>query len=167
MSWGMRKMERIDKILKHNLFIGNLAKNSAAEADRCFCRHDMVHFLDVARIGMILNLEEQLAIPRTLIYAAALLHDIGKHEQYKEGVPHEVASAKLAPRILRDCGFDEQETKLITDAILSHRDGEVASEKSLRGVLYRADKTSRACYACKVQKECKWSAEQKNLRLRY
>jgi len=160
-------MERIDKILNHNLFIGNLEKNNAAEADRCFCRHDMVHFLDVARIGMILNLEEQLGIPRVLIYAAALLHDIGKHRQYKEGVPHETAGAELAPGILRDCGFDEQDTKLITDAILGHRNREVASEKTLRGILYRADKASRACYACKVQEECKWSAEQKNLRLRY
>ena len=51
-------MERIDKILNHELFIDNLEKNQAAEAERCFCRHDMTHFLDVARIGMILNLKE-------------------------------------------------------------------------------------------------------------
>lgn len=160
-------MERIDRILNHDLFIENLAKNEAAEADRCFCRHDMVHFLDVARIGMIFNLEEQLKIPRELIYGAALLHDIGKHLQYKEGIPHEKASAELAPEILRDCGFDETETELIADAILCHRDAAVAGEKNLRGILYRADKASRACYACKVQEECKWSAEQKNLQLRY
>ena len=65
-------MDRIDKILKHNLFLENLQKIEAAEADRCFCRHDMAHFLDVARIGMIINLEESLEIPGELIYGAAL-----------------------------------------------------------------------------------------------
>ena len=57
-------------------------KNRAAEADRRFCRHSMVHFLDVARIGTIIALEEGLKINREWIYAAALLHDCGKHEQY-------------------------------------------------------------------------------------
>ena len=40
----------------------------------------MVHFLDVARIGTIIALEEGLKIDREWIYAAALLHDCGKHE---------------------------------------------------------------------------------------
>ena len=111
-------MDRIDKILKHNLSLTNLRKNTAAEADRCFCRHDMAHFLDVARIGMIINLEEKLEISRELIYGAALLHDIGKYRQYEEGIPHEQASAEIAPEILRDCRFDEEETDVIVDAIL-------------------------------------------------
>lgn len=52
-------------------------------------RHGMVHFLDVARIGTIIALEEGLKIDREWIYAAALLHDCGKHEQYEIGIPHE------------------------------------------------------------------------------
>ena len=55
-------MDRIDKILNHDLFLYHLGKNNAAEADRRFCRHGMEHFLDVARIGMILNLQENLQI---------------------------------------------------------------------------------------------------------
>ena len=89
-------MDRIDKILKHDLFIENLKKNQAAEADRRFCRHDMAHFLDVARIGTIINLEENLGISKEVIYGAALLHDIGKHRQYGEGIPHEQASAQIS-----------------------------------------------------------------------
>ena len=74
-------MERVNRILNHPVFLEKLAKNQAAEADRRFCRHGMEHFLDVARIGMILNLQENLQIEQEWIYGAALLHDIGKHMQ--------------------------------------------------------------------------------------
>lgn len=160
-------MDRIDKILKHDLFIENLEKNMTAEADRCFCRHDMVHFLDVARIGMIINLEEDIGIPKDLIYGAALLHDIGKHRQYGEGIPHEQASALIAPEILRDCGFDEKETSVIIDAILQHRNSEVIPERNLRGVMYRADKASRPCFACKAEHDCSWKDGKKNRKIAY
>lgn len=160
-------MDRVNKILNHSLFIENLEKNRTAEADRRFCRHDMVHFLDVARIGMVINLEENLKIPRELIYGAALLHDIGKHRQYEEGIPHEQASALIAPEILRDCGFDEKETRVIKEAILAHRNCDVIAEKNLQGVLYRADKASRPCFACGVEQDCNWKGEKKNKELLY
>ena len=127
----------------------------------------LVHFLDVARIGMILNLEEGLGIPRELIYGAALLHDIGKHRQYEEGIPHEQASALIAPEILRECGFAEKETSAIIDAILAHRNSDVIPERNLRGVLYRADKASRPCYACRVERECSWKDGRKNKEIFY
>ncbi len=164
---SITKMERIDKILKHNLFLQHLSQNNAAEADRRFCRHNMGHFLDVARIGEIINLEEQSGLDREWIYAAALLHDLGKHIQYEKQVPHERASAEIAPGILRDCGFDETEIEMITDAILKHRDSETAKERNLRGVLYRADKASRACFACDAESECHWKGEKKNLTIKY
>ena len=73
---GRATVYRIDKILQNDWFQEYLGKNMAAEAERCFCRHDMVHFLDVARIGMILNLKEGQGIDEEVIYAAGLLHDI-------------------------------------------------------------------------------------------
>ena len=157
----------MDKILKHDLFIANMNKNQAAEAGRCFCRHDMVHFLDVARIGMILNLEEGQNLDKDLIYAASLLHDIGKHRQYDEGIPHEKASAEIAPAILQDCGFNEDETDVIIKAILAHRDSASAEKNGLTGILYRADKASRACFCCKAEKECDWKNGRKNLVIKY
>lgn len=163
----MFKMERIDKILKHDLFIENLEKNETAEADRRFCRHNMAHFLDVARIGWIINLEEELNLPRDVVYAAALLHDVGRHRQYAEGIPHEEASAEIAPIILRECGFNREETDIITDAILQHRNAEIASEHNLKGLLYRADKASRACFACAAERDCNWKNDRKNLRISY
>lgn len=160
-------MNRINNVLNHDLFMENLRKNMTAEADRRFCRHDMTHFLDVARIGMIINLEENIGIPKDLIYGAALLHDIGKYRQYGEGIPHEQASALIAPEILRDCGFDEKETCIITDAILQHRNSEMIPERSLRGVLYRADKASRPCFACEAQQDCNWKDGRKNRKIAY
>lgn len=160
-------MNRIDKILKHDLFLYHLKENNTAEAERRFCRHNMEHFLDVARIGWILNLEEQLEINKEWIYAAALLHDMGKHMQYEQGIPHECASAEIAPEILRDCGFDEKETTVIVEAILSHRDAGVAGLPDLKGVLYRADKASRACFACKAESDCNWKEGKKNLEIKY
>lgn len=161
------EMKRIDKILNHDLFIANLKANEDAERERVFCHHDMVHFLDVARIGRIINVEEQMGVEVELLYAAALLHDLGKHLQYSEGIPHEQSGAEIAPFILRDCGFDEKETTVIVDAIASHRDSSVKDERNLRGLLYRADKASRACYACKVCGECNWKDGKKNQEILY
>lgn len=160
-------MDRIDKILNHDLFLYHLHANEAAEAQRCFCLHNMGHFLDVARIGEIINLEEDMGIARELIYAAAFLHDMGKHVQYEDGTPHELASAEIAPGILADCGFDDKETHVIVESIRSHRDASVMRERNLRGVLYRADKASRACFACKSESECNWKEGKKNLRIKY
>lgn len=156
-------MNRIDKIIEHDLYKQHIAKIEMAEANRCFCRHNMGHFLDVARIAMILNLEEGLGIDKDLIYAAALTHDIGRHKQYEDGTPHEIASAEYAPSILADAGFFAEEITVIVEAIRLHRSAEIANEKSLNGIIYRADKLSRACFACKAEKDCDWKKDKKNL----
>lgn len=155
-------MERVGKILNHDLFMQYLRMNEEAERDRTFCRHDMGHFMDVARIAWILNLEENLSIDRETVYVAALLHDIGRHVQYADGTPHEKASARLAAPILKDCGFDDKETSVIISAIETHRDSSIALQRNLNGILYRADKASRACFACKAEKECNWKENRKN-----
>ena len=158
-------MERVNSILENKIYQKYLKRNEKEEKKRIFCRHDMTHFLDVARIALILNMEEDYGIDKELIYAVALLHDIGRWMQYEEGIPHEQASAKLAPEILIKSGFDEKEQKAVLGAILSHRDASVKDEKTLRGLLYRADKLSRACFACKAQEKCDWKAEKKNMRI--
>lgn len=160
-------MDRIDKIINHPIFLEHLRKNQEAEKDRSFCHHDITHFLDVARIGLIISLEDGLNIERELIYGAALLHDIGRHMQYTQGTPHEQASAMIAPDILRDCGFNDEETDVIITAILYHRNEVAAQESSLRGVLYRADKASRPCYICNVERECSWKDGKKNKNICY
>lgn len=160
-------MERINKILKHDLFNAYLEKNKEAEENRRFCRHDMGHFLDVARLAMIFNLQQDLSISEEMIYAAALLHDIGRWRQYEDGTPHEKASALLASEILSDCGFAEKERAEILSAISNHRNAEIREEPTLDGILYRADKMSRSCFCCEMERECDWKGDKKNLRLRF
>lgn len=92
---------------------------------------------------------------------------MGKHIQYEDGTPHEKASAEIAPKILENCGFDDKETDVIVDAILHHRDASVMDEQNLKGILYRADKASRACFACKAEADCNWKDGKKNLQIKY
>lgn len=155
-------MDRINQILNHDLFEEYIRRNNQAEANRRFCRHNMEHFMDVARIGMLLNLEEGYGIDREMVYGAALLHDVGRFQQYLDKTPHEIASAQLAQEILQDSGFSDREAGIITEAIRSHRNAACQEEKNLNGLLYRADKMSRACYSCKAEPECNWNEEKKN-----
>lgn len=154
-------MKRVNSILNHDLFNKCLAEITRWELERQFCHHDLPHFLDVARIGMILSEKEALPLPQEWIYAAALLHDIGRHRQYESSMPHEQASAGIAAMILPDCGFDDKETDVIIYAISHHRDKAMVHEKNLSGILYRADKMSRACYACGVVTQCNAKRQEK------
>lgn len=78
----------IEAIRRHPLFQEHYKRLAQAEKDRRFCCHQMEHLLDVARIAYIRNLEAGLGFSKKMIYAAAILHDIGKARQYEEGIPH-------------------------------------------------------------------------------
>jgi len=155
-------MDRINQILEHPIFKECIKLNEMAEADRCFCHHDIEHLCAVARIAMLLNLEERLGLQRDIVYAAAFLHDCGRYQQYETGIPHDEAGAQIALRILPECGYGEEEVKCIVNAIASHRG---KAKKTRDGVvaelLYRADKMSRNCRFCKVYDECNWTEELK------
>ncbi len=166
-----KKMQRVGKIYEHPLFKEGLAENEEAERERKFCHHDMIHFLDVARLMYLFSMERGYGIGKEEIYAAALLHDIGKWQQYKAGIPHEIASAEIAKRILEETGFTKAESDRILFAILSHR-GKSENEREAEEaklqfaeILYDADKISRACYACPAEKECNWNEEKKNRKI--
>lgn len=159
--------EQLEKIRMNKRYKKCYRKIEACEKNRVFCHHDMNHFLDVARIAWILNLQENLQIDKNIIYAAAILHDIGRHKQYKKGIPHEIASAQIAEKILNECGYENDKIQWITEAIRNHRDSRMLSEANLGGILYRADKMSRACFSCKAEKKCNWAKEKKNLSILY
>lgn len=158
-------MERVNRILKNERYRACLEEIRKCEKERIFCHHDIAHFLDVARLAYLINLEENVGVSKERIYAAALLHDIGRYLQYREGIPHEQASAGIAPEILRQCGFSKEETAQIVEAIASHRNADVKSRRDLTGLIYRGDKLSRSCFGCMAEKECNWKKEKKNLEL--
>ena len=95
------QLQRVNAICRHSLWQTSRKRIEELEQDRVFCRHDVIHFLDVARLAWIENMEQQLGLEKEHVYAAALLHDIGRHLQYEQGIPHEEGSVMLAGQILR------------------------------------------------------------------
>jgi len=160
-------MKRVNHILQNPQFRQLIERINELEKNRLYCRHDLAHLLDVARLAYIISLENQAKIDKEVIYAAALLHDVGKVDQYLYGIPHELGSARIAPDIWQEAGYSQEEIKLMTEAVLSHRKQTGPKGKSLKSILYMADKKSRACFSCKMEATCGWSASKKNRQLKY
>lgn len=149
----MELMQRIQRILEDPAFMDHVSANARAEATRIFCRHDLVHFLDVCRVARIMELETGLDLGVETVYAAGLLHDIGRWQEVATGIDHALASAELAVPILKRCGFTREETGHISEAIAAHRTRDHPSE--LARILYEADKASRMCLFCDARGQCK------------
>lgn len=158
-------MERANRILKNIKFNECLKKINECEKERIFCKHGLGHLLDVARIAYIINLEEGYQIDREIVYATALLHDCGKYLEYEVGIPHNISSAEISEKILEDSDFKDEEIGLILSAIRSHRNPKLRDEKTLNGLIYRADKMSRTCFECEARGECNWSEDKMNHQL--
>ena len=154
-------MERFQKIIWHKKYQETYERLQQLEMDRKFCGHDMEHFLSVARISYLMVLEKNLPISKDIVYATALLHDLGRADEYEKEISHEEAGAILAEEILRDCGFTKEERIFMVETILRHRDMEEDRE-SFSAIFYRADKLSRDCIHCKAKQECYWPEEKKN-----
>lgn len=170
----MDKAERYQKIIENEVYITHIKNIESYEKDRQFGHHDMAHFLDVARVGMLINLTEEYGIEKDILYAAALLHDVGRDVQYSDGIPHDKASAKVAKEIfdmIKESESDSsmlyspEEQQRIIEAILNHRTAGIRNERNLSGLLYRADKQCRPCFWCEAFDECNWKADAKNTKL--
>lgn len=156
-------MARVDAVLTHPIFKERLDTLAQLEMDRIYCKHGMDHLITVARLAYIFNLERGLNLPKDLIYATSLLHDIGRSGQYLDGVPHAEGGAPLAEKILIDSGFGEEEARMAVDAIAEHSDETPTGRSSeLSVILYDADKQSRDCHSCKVEHLCNWDPRMKN-----
>lgn len=154
-------MKRVEKILSHKKFRELVEALERLEADREYCKHDLAHFLDVCRLASLKNRKEEKNISEDLIYAAGLLHDLGRVLQYEEGLDHNIGSARLAKEILPECGFDSEEICQIEEAILGHRQTQTETSNVLADLLYYGDKESRMCGFCKSQDTCYWPEEKK------
>ena len=155
-------VDRIQRIQENPVFQDLYIKLQDAEDGRIFCKHTLEHFLDVARLMYIFCLEDGENIRKDVIYATALLHDLGRYDQISSGTPHNVAGVKIAGTILKECGFAENEILLIQKAIAGHREQHSTADDKLTFYLYRADKMSRKCFSCAARAECNWPDEKKN-----
>ncbi len=162
-------MDRVNAIISQPIYRKYYDRLEEIERDRIFCRHQMPHLLDVARIMEIRNLAEELGFDRELIYAAAVLHDIGKSLQYTDKIPHEKAGEEIAAQILdglpENMAFSPEEKSMILRAIRGHRRLREDMEPFER-LLCESDKASRMCFACPAEEQCDWSREKKNMEIK-
>ena len=159
-------MPELDAIVHHPLYVAAMGALDQAERNREFCRHGFDHLSDVARLAWIETLEHGLHFRRSVVYAAAYLHDVGKARQYETGDPHEVVGAQIAWQILQDVeGFSELEKNVIVSAVGQHRHYSDAATP-LGRILYIADNASRPCWRCDARDRCSWPEEKMNLDLR-
>lgn len=156
----IQEMERIQPILNHPLHRDGMAQMDELERDRIYCRHGLPHLLDVARIAALLAEDRGAEYPRDVIYAAALLHDLGRLKQYTTGEPHARAGVPMAEEILRSTAFTEAEQEEILQAVGRHRTG--AAPDSLAQLIFEADRASRVCFACSARDTCYWPHERRN-----
>ena len=154
-------MERLDAIWNHPVFRAELTRLEKMEQDRIYCCHGIQHLLDVARTAYILSLERRAEIPRDVLYAAALLHDIGRATQYESGTPHEQAGVPIAREILQQSAFTAEEQRAILECVRNHH-GRTFGGACLYDLIFEADKRSRPCFACAAVDSCKWTEQQKN-----
>ena len=161
----MRDLRRADNIMKNELFISAVRSIKEHEADRIYCCHGVEHLLDVARVGWRIAYERGYDLKEDIIYAAALVHDIGRAMEYEDGTQHDQGSVIYASKILPECGYNEEETAQIVMAVAAHRMEN--SGMPLSEVLYEADKKTRLCFMCEARKTCKWPQDMKNMELIY
>ena len=178
-------MKRFNQILKDQNYQNYITRLQAMEQDRVFCKHDMTHFLDVARIAYIIAGRENLPYNREIIYTTAILHDIGRVDALP-AESHGEVSARLALEILPKYDYNEEEIELITEGIRTHNNREYfetdgfktdcfgkecfetgyansnSAVLNFQRLIYRADKLSRLCFMCPAQADCYWSDEDKN-----
>ncbi len=160
-------MKYVERLLEDKRFREVLEELERLEADRIYCRHDFTHLMDVARIASREQLESGGVADEEQIYLAALLHDIGRAEEYKNGISHAIAGKKLAGEILLHIGYPGQKTEQILAVIEGHR-GETPvlqedpGTEVLVQLIQTADQKSRPCFFCRAADTCKWSSDRKN-----
>ncbi|MGI6119072.1 MAG: HD domain-containing protein [Desulfosporosinus sp.] len=148
-------MARVNQLLQLEDYISYIEKIDEMERDRLFCKHGFEHGLNVAQIAYAYLLEkEELSISKESVYAAALLHDIGRWVEYQTGEDHAEASARLALPLLEACNFRSDEIQVIIKGIREHRRHHEDNLTLLGAALALADDWARDCRQCSVQAQC-------------
>lgn len=148
-------MARVNQLLDHEDYNRYIETINELEKERCFCKHGFEHGINVARIAYAYLLEKgNRDLSKEGVYAAALLHDIGRWVEYQTGEDHAEVSARLALPLLKECGFSSADIQVILVGIREHR-RHYEDDLSLLGeALAIADDWARDCRYCSAQKQC-------------
>ncbi len=163
-------MKYTSRVLDHPIYKKFIREIRQLEADRIYCRHELEHGVDVARLAWIYYLEDSCGEwmdkkkeIKDLIYTCGLLHDIGRVEQYKTGIHHSIAGIDPAMQILQDIQVPESWIKEIMNVVSEHSHGSVLDDKkNLEYYITKADHDCRLCFACEASDSCKWTEEERN-----
>lgn len=99
--------------------------------------HDFDHVLRVLRLAERIARAEQA--DRSIVRAAALLHDVGREEAQIAGIDHAVLAARRARQLLT--GLPAAQVEAVTHAIAAHRFRTAPEPSTLEAkVLFDADK---------------------------
>lgn len=156
----IQAMQRIQPILQHPVYRDALRQIEQLEQNRKYCKHGLPHLLDVARIAALIAVDRGAMYPRDVIYAAALLHDLGRCKQYTTGELHAQAGVRIAQQILQETDFTEREQEEILQAVGKHQCDN--STEGLAHIIFEADHISRMCFACPAADSCYWAEERRN-----
>lgn len=148
-------MGRVNQLLDDEEYYRSMQKINVIEKERLYCKHGFEHGLNVARIAYAYLLEQgDNFLSKELVYAAALLHDIGRWVEYETGEDHAEASVRLALPILKACQYNTEDIQVILIGIREHRLHHEAGLTSLGKALALADDWSRDCRNCSAQSSC-------------
>ena len=160
---------QIDRLLQHPMYRARLELLQELERKRDFCGHNLEHFMKVGRIAEYVVAKNELLFAEEVVWGAALLHDMGRVEQYRQGISHEKASVAFAREILFSLDWNVSDIDMVCEAIGSHSHRQCAADRwrkmpelvSLTEVISFANQFSRTCYKCHMADACKWTEEEK------
>ncbi len=113
-------------------------------ARRAFGRSQQeAHSYDHTRrvLSISLQIGKEMDARIRILYAAALLHDVGRPREEKTGVSHAAISGEMSRKVLSEAGYTPQEIESVVAAIRTHRFSEGLRPVSLEGmILSDADK---------------------------
>ena len=119
-----------------------IAENIFPEYDKNDGGHNIAHILEVIRRSFALNDTFKLGLDDNMMYAIASCHDWGKYED------HETHNLIAARNFMNDEGmkkfFNDEERKIIKEAIEDHRSSKEDEPRSVYGKLISsADRNTR------------------------
>ncbi|HBV99304.1 MAG TPA: phosphohydrolase [Desulfotomaculum sp.] len=175
---GVIGLGRIGAVRKDPFYLDCLLLNGERERDRLFCRHDYRHMVLVSQISwrIIKQTDGLESLIKTeglsgkmsaleVVYAAGLLHDMGRWRQYDTGEDHALAGSAMAGSVLKRAGFSEREAMVVIRAIREHRKA-LPGQSYLGRVLCLADDLSRPCRSCNVRLDCYKYEHMENIKKR-
>lgn len=155
-------MKYVERLIRSQTFLDIQKQLDKQEQTRRFCKHGLDHSLDVARIAQLMNLELGFLQEKEEIYLSALLHDLGRVEEYESGIPHQSASFETAKKLLEEIQYPIHLWEPILQRVLEHRHLNISNEEITKdNFFWFADKRARNCFVCQQKDECNWKTEKK------